>query len=210
MSFNLSDSKDAKSSKGKIIQIGAVVFVVVAIAIFIFSSVDFSKKTTTGELDISKENTQQELSTQTIEEDQVVATVNGEEILGAEVLDALNSLAMQGVQMSESEALQEVVSMKLLINSAKEEGYSVSNGEIEDLLVAQLEAQGMSLEDFKEQLEAQGQSYDDLLEQNKESVLANKYIKDVLEGIEDPSEQQAVMTSLIEELIKNADIEYLI
>jgi hypothetical protein len=207
MKFN---AKKLKISKEKIFQVSAIFLVVLAISVLIFSNIDFDNAIKNKEPSVFEKSLQQETANQSLEANQVIAIVNGENISRSEILDILDILTIQGINMSELEVLQEIISMRLLIGDAKQKGYSISDNEMEDMLRTQLEEQGMTLEDFKKQVETQGQSYDVLLKQNKENALMNKYIEDILKDVEDPAEQQKVVKSLIDDLMKNADIEYLI
>ncbi|GAE93312.1 hypothetical protein JCM21714_2384 [Gracilibacillus boraciitolerans JCM 21714] len=107
------------------------------------------------------------------EEDQTVATVNGEEILGAQynsIYPQLKNMIQQtGQDVSDTEAikeqvLNELITQELILQDARDEGLEVDSEEVEnqinglkdqygDEYAAALESQGLTEEEYKSQME---------------------------------------------------------
>jgi parvulin-like peptidyl-prolyl isomerase len=86
----------------------------------------------------------------------VVATVNGEEITSGEVEEVQQMFAMQGQQVSEEDALEQVIDQKVLSQHAQEGEYAVTDQEAESMIESQLVQQNATLDQYKQQLEMQG------------------------------------------------------
>ncbi|MFW6282815.1 MAG: hypothetical protein ACOC1P_02065 [Minisyncoccales bacterium] len=122
----------------------------------------------------------------------VVAVVNGEEIESDAVIEIQQVFAQQGQEISQEDAINQVVSQVVLTQKAKEEGFSVSTEEAEDILETQLTQQNMSLDDYKEQIELQGTSYEEELDNIKDQLANQNYVSSILEDEEfDVSDEEA-------------------
>jgi len=175
----------------------------------------------------------------------VVATVNGEKITKEEVTTNQQSYVQQGLQISEEQALEQLINQTILTQQAQQEGVMLTDEETESDLENQLLQQNLTLEKYKQQLEQQGISYEEQLQNYKEQLTLLNYLDDVLEGeninvTEEEAEnyydwskqqseeelppyeevesqiinylqqqkQEEAIKSLVQELRKDADIEY--
>jgi parvulin-like peptidyl-prolyl isomerase len=122
----------------------------------------------------------------------VIATVNGEEITTSEVIAIQQLFIQQGQQISEEDALEQVINQKLISQEVEAEDYSVSTEEAESTIEQQLLIQGASLEDYKQQLSQQGIVYEEQIDSIKEELAVQKYLEIQLEGENfEVSEQEA-------------------
>ncbi|MGM5488480.1 MAG: hypothetical protein ACQESG_06015 [Nanobdellota archaeon] len=112
----------------------------------------------------------------------VVATVNGKEILQEEVQQTQQMFMQQGQQVSEEQVLNQLIDQMLLAEQAQE--YMPSTEETEQTIEAQLQQQGMTIDDYKQQVEAQGIAYEDQLEQLKQDLAIQNYLQKQLEDYE--------------------------
>lgn len=129
------------------------------------------------DMDNSQSEPQQNLN-------EVVAKVNEEEIQAQQVAQVQQSLMAQGLQVSEEEALDQVVAQTLLNQEVQNQGVEVSNEEAEQLIEEQLAPQNLTIEDYKEQVESQGASYSEELENVKGSLAVQKYIDELTQDVE--------------------------
>ncbi len=109
-----------------------------------------------------------------------VATVNGEKVTAGEVSEVEQAYLRQGQEVSEKEAIDLIINQKLLSQKIKEEGYSVSDQEAEELIESQLTMQGQSLDELKQELDDQGISYQEQLELIKDDIAIQNYLEDEL------------------------------
>jgi hypothetical protein len=109
-------------------------------------------------------------------EGEVAAIVNDMEILQEDVLLFQQSLIQQGQQVSEQEALEQLINQEVLYQEASAQGYDVTDEEAESEIENQLTQQGMSLEEYKEQLESQEISYEEQLNSIKKQLNIQNYI----------------------------------
>jgi hypothetical protein len=109
-------------------------------------------------------------------EGEVAATVNDKEILQEDVLLFQQSLEQQGQQVSEQEALEQLINQEVLYQEVNAQGYDVTDEEAESEIENQLAQQGMSLDEYKEQLESQEISYEEQLNSIKEQLNIQNYI----------------------------------
>lgn len=122
----------------------------------------------------------------------VVATVNDEEITSEDVEEVQQSLLQQGQQVSEEDALEEVISQKLLEQKVQLEGITVTDQDAESMIEQQLTLQGATLDDYKEQLESMGLSYESELENIKKQLATQEYLDGQLEDqVFDVTEEEA-------------------
>jgi parvulin-like peptidyl-prolyl isomerase len=112
----------------------------------------------------------------------VIATVNGEEITTSEVSAIQQSFIQQGQQISEEDALEQVINQKLISQEVEAGDYYVSTEEAESTIEQQLSMQGASLEDYKQQISQQGIVYEEQLDSIKEELAVQKYLETQLEG----------------------------
>ncbi|MFW5847188.1 MAG: SurA N-terminal domain-containing protein [Nanoarchaeota archaeon] len=107
----------------------------------------------------------------------VIATVNEEEITASEVSAIQESFLQQGEQISEEDALEQIINKKLILQEINKGNYAVSSEEAESAIEQQLSMQGASLDDYKQQLSQQGISYEEQLESIKEELKIQKYLE---------------------------------
>ncbi|MCH8519763.1 MAG: SurA N-terminal domain-containing protein [Nanoarchaeota archaeon] len=112
---------------------------------------------------------------------EVVARVNGDEILVQDVVGFQQTMMMQGQQISEDQALNQVIGERLLLQEVQSSGIEVSDEEAEQVIEAQLAMQGSSLDEYREQIESQGLSFNQEFQQIKESLAVQAYIDTLLE-----------------------------
>lgn len=108
---------------------------------------------------------------------QVVATVNGEEILSDEIFMIQQNFMMQGIDISSDEALEEVIHQRILYQHVAEMNMSVSDEDAEAEIEFLLSQQGMTLDDYRQQLEMQGISYAGELENFKRQIALQIYLE---------------------------------
>ncbi len=121
----------------------------------------------------------------------VVATVNGEDVFSSEVLAVQNMYAQQGMELTEEQALEQLVSEMVLSQKASEEGFDSNIDDAEAMMSAQLAQMGMTLEDYKQELEAQGISYEDELNQLIKQISIQNYLNSIFEDeVFDVSEEE--------------------
>jgi peptidyl-prolyl cis-trans isomerase SurA len=112
----------------------------------------------------------------------VVATVNNEEITSDDVTDIQQTFLMQGMQISEEEAIEQLINQKVLELKVKEENIVVTNEEAEVIIEQQLLMQNMTLDEYKEVIESQGVSYEEELESIKDQIAIQIFLENKLEG----------------------------
>lgn len=111
-----------------------------------------------------------------------VAVVNGENVTSKDVAEMQQLFLMQGQQVSEEEALEQVINQKVLDQKVQEENIIISDEEAESIIEQQLAPQGATLEDYKQQLASQEISYTEELESLKQEIATQKYLESQLEG----------------------------
>lgn len=113
-------------------------------------------------------NSQSELSGDMNETSQVstevVATVNGEEVYEEEVLAIQREFSQTQENMSYDDALDQAVMITVLRQELKNSNESLSLEQTQSILAEQLQAQGISLEEYRSQVNSQGQSFENLLQ----------------------------------------------
>lgn len=112
----------------------------------------------------------------------VVAVVNDEEIMSEDVAQIQQTFLMQGQQISEEDALEQVIVQKVLEQEVQQENIVVTTEDAENLIEQQLMMQGATLDEYKEQLQTQGISYEDDLESVKNQIAIQNYLDVQLEG----------------------------
>ena len=111
----------------------------------------------------------------------VVARVNGEEILAQDVAVFQQNMMMQGQEVSGDMALNQVIGEVLLSQEVQNMGIEVSDEEAEEVIESQLAMQGSTLEEYREQVESQGLSFEQEFQEIKESLAVQAYIDSLLE-----------------------------
>ncbi|WP_208588869.1 SurA N-terminal domain-containing protein [Gracilibacillus suaedae] len=121
-----------------------------------------------------------------VEEDQAVATINGEEIIGSsynQIYPLVKStLEQAGQDVEDTEAikqqtLNELITQELIRQDAKAEGLTVEQEEIDNELAAYEEQFG---EEYASALESSGYTEETLKEQIENDLLSEKYMESVL------------------------------
>ncbi len=106
----------------------------------------------------------------------VLAKVNGEKITSEEVLNVQKDIGQQGREISEQQALEQVINQKLIDQRVEEEGYTISADEAETKIEEQLAAQDLTKEELKQQIENKGSTYEDQINILKENMAIQNYI----------------------------------
>ena len=144
--------------------------------------------------------TQKELEAMKVEENKVVATVNGEEIKGKDYNSMLVQTqlryTMSGEDPSdtevaksiEQEVMDNLIGQELLLQKAKEEGFSASDKEVETEL-EQIKAQFDGEEELEKALKGQGITLEQLEKQYADIVVVDKFVKDKI-GTPEVSEKE--------------------
>ncbi|MFP4424226.1 MAG: hypothetical protein ACLFP2_03250 [Candidatus Woesearchaeota archaeon] len=115
-------------------------------------------------------------------EETSVATVNGNKIYPEDVAELQQMFMQQGQQISEEEAIDQLIDQMILQEKAQD--YVPTTEETEQAIEGQLQQQGMTLEDYKQQMQTQGASYEEQLEQFKQDLAVQEYLQAELEGYE--------------------------
>ncbi len=112
----------------------------------------------------------------------VVAVVNDEEITQDEVAAVQTDLSQQDQQITEQEALGQVINTGMLEQQASQLDYTVSAEEGEEFIVEQLSQQGVTLDQYRQQLASQAISYETQLEIITSQLEIQNYLDDVLDN----------------------------
>ena len=113
-------------------------------------------------------------------EDEVVAVVNGNEILSSEVDLMKQSFARQGQIISNPEVIEQIINQKLVLGVAQEKGFFPSVEDAESEIETQLMQQGMTIEDYKTQIEIQGLSYSKQIEAIRGDIAIHSYLNAII------------------------------
>lgn len=113
--------------------------------------------------------------------DDVLVSVNGEEIMKSEVLMVKsfveNNPEMQGQMISEEQILDEMIKEELLLQEAEKKGYFPTFEQAEEEIETMISHQGMTIKDFKEMIEAEGILYEEEIYNYKRSIAVQDYIE---------------------------------
>ena len=114
---------------------------------------------------------------------ELVATVNGENILKEDVYNFQSQLLMQGAELSQEDTINTLIQRRLLLQEANSRDYEVTKEIVEELLTQQ----GIT----REALEAQGTNYEDFVEQqmNSEDIGLSMLQREKMQEIEVTDEQ---------------------
>lgn len=134
--------------------------------------------------------------------DEVLVRVNGEEVIREEVIQAQQLLMMQGQQVTQEDALNQVIAQTLLLQDIKSQGIEVGDEEALELIEQELALQGLDLDQYREELESQGLSFQNELENFKQGVAFDNYIEQLVsqQNLEISEEQ-------VQEFYQNLQIE---
>jgi len=107
----------------------------------------------------------------------VVAIVNGEAITTGEVTK-LRAKAYESyrTQMSDEEALEQLIAEALLYQEAEQQGYALSMNEAEQELEARMTSANKTMEDLTEELAKFGFSYEEYLQDLQRQLSINSYL----------------------------------
>ncbi len=119
--------------------------------------------------------------------DEVVATVNGEEVTAGDVSQL--TAGRQG--MSEDQALEQVIDRTLLYLEAVDAGYELSDAEVEQEIQSRLQQRNLTLDQYKQRLQQTGQSYDAWKQQAKRQLAVQNYVQDQVGEPATVSDQEA-------------------
>lgn len=108
----------------------------------------------------------------------VVATINGEEILSNDVNMVQQMYLQQGYQISEQEVVDLLIDQRLLYQEVKND--LMSSEEAESIIAMDLAQLDMTLEDYKNDLESSGISYLESLEEIKIDIAINEYLENAM------------------------------
>jgi len=146
------------------------------------------------------EEMQAKLAEQQVEEDEVVAVVNEQELTGVEYNAALSQIQGQMQQMGQdptseeaaeqvkTQALDSLVNQTLIIQKAEEAELDASEEEIDEEFTAFQEQFGGE-EAMNEALEAQGMEVETLRDQIAESIKFEKYVTEAVPA-EEPTDEE--------------------
>lgn len=159
------------SNQKKVMTVISIIFVVSLL--FLAGCTEQSQNETNADDDL-KQGTNDTIT--------VAAIVNGVNITDEEVNMTQQSSIQQGQQISKDQALEYLIDQEILLQKAKEEGYSLTDAEAESYMETILAQQNSTLKDYKLQLQQQGISYEDQLQYVKEELAKQNYKDDALEG----------------------------
>ena len=111
-----------------------------------------------------------------IENNPVVAEVNGQKVRLEEVKDFINIGSSQGQILDGATALDRVIIKTLLLEEAQERDIAVAISEATDDMTDMYTKNGLSLEQFKEKLSQIGVTYDQTLEMYREQMVINEML----------------------------------
>ena len=105
-----------------------------------------------------------------------ILNINGEDVLAQDIMVIQMQLESQGFQVTQEQALEQIITNIVLLQAVEREKFQISNQEAEDELIELLATQGFTLEDLKIDLEQQGLSYEATLEDFKERVAVDRFL----------------------------------
>jgi peptidyl-prolyl cis-trans isomerase SurA len=100
----------------------------------------------------------------------VVATVNGEGITSDDVEATQQSYVQQGQQISEEEALEQLIDQEVLSQYSLQEEFMPSDTEVEGEINTNLEQYNMTQEELEQQLAQSGMTYEEYFQSVKEGL----------------------------------------
>ncbi|MFP4402113.1 MAG: hypothetical protein ACLFPL_02680 [Candidatus Nanoarchaeia archaeon] len=151
--------------------------IVIIIAVFLIAmNIDFLS----SKNDQTAMNDESPLSSQNNESsgNEVVASVNGEEITAQEVSQIQQQLSTQGQQVSQEQAVQQLVTNTILLQQTQNDVEAVTNEEAEAELEQLLSEQGFTTQDLRNDLEQQGISYEQTLQDFKQRIVIDRFLEE--------------------------------
>ena len=114
---------------------------------------------------------------------EVVARVNGEAITAGDVTKLrVKAYESYQMQISEEEALEQLIAETVLYQEAEQQGYAPTMDEAEQELEARVASSGRTMEDFKADLAAKsGFSYEEYLQYFQGQLAINSYLDDAVQ-----------------------------
>jgi len=113
---------------------------------------------------------------------EVVARVNGEAITAGDVTKLrVKVYEAYRMQMSEEEALEQLIAEAVLYQEAEQQGYVPTMDETEQELKARVALSGRTMEDFKADLAKSGFSYEEYLQDFQRQLAINSYLDDAVQ-----------------------------
>ena len=114
---------------------------------------------------------------------EVVARVNGEAITAGDVTKLrVKAYESYQMQISEEEALEQLIAETVLYQEAEQQGYAPTMDEAEQELEARVASLGRTMEDFKADLAAKsGFSYEEYLQYFQGQLAINSYLDDAVQ-----------------------------
>lgn len=179
------NNEEPNSSSQTQVLIGtAIVGIIVIVLVFIFMLAMTNSGTSEELPNGINENIgtqipleEESITDESIDLDEVLLTINGQDITAEEVAIVQFQLQQQGIQATQKQAVEQIIVNTVLIQKVEEEGITVSSEQAEEELIQMLETQGFSLEDLQQDLAAQGISYEATLEDFKERVAVNMLLE---------------------------------
>lgn len=110
----------------------------------------------------------------------ISAEVNDEKIYYEEVLQVKEDALSKGHNVTDEEALEQLINKELILQEAKKEGYLPTYEDAESQIILQLENNNISLEDYKIDLESSGITYEEKIETVKEDIAIENYLSNTI------------------------------
>ncbi len=113
---------------------------------------------------------------------EVVARVNDEAITAGDVTKLrVKVYESYRVQISEEEALEQLIEETVLYQEAEQQGYAPTMDEAEQELEARVASSGRTMEDFEADLAKSGFSYEEYLQDFQRQLAINSYLDDAVQ-----------------------------
>ena len=113
---------------------------------------------------------------------EVVARVNGEAITAGDVTKLrVKVYESYQMQISEEEALEQLIAETVLYQEAEQQGYAPTMDEAEQELEARVASSGRTMEDFEADLTKSGFSYEEYLQDFQRQLAINSYLDDAVQ-----------------------------
>ncbi|MCK4843985.1 MAG: SurA N-terminal domain-containing protein [Dehalococcoidia bacterium] len=113
---------------------------------------------------------------------EVVARVNGEAITAGDVTKLrVKVYESYRMQISEEEALEQLIAETVLYQEAEQQGYAPTMDEAEQELKARVALSGRTMEDFEAELANSSFSYEEYLQDFQRQLAINSYLDDAVQ-----------------------------
>lgn len=128
----------------------------------------------------------------------VAALVNGEEILLRNVTSLQQSYSQQNQQISEEDALEELINQKVLYQHVLQDEFLPSDQEVEDEISGILTQYNMSMSELEQQLAQMGMTYDEYFQNIKQDVARKNSLNAAMNeyNVSDADAEQQINTML--------------